>query len=255
MGLRHIVLAGVLCALALPATADPYPWLKGARITRTLEDAVPALSGFKRTVASPGSFAAWLRHLPMKAAGAPVKLYDGRSKFDQQHHAAVIDIDTGAENLQQCADAVMRLRAEYLLAQGRARDISFNYTNGKRQTFPGGSYDQFRRYMRRIFSYAGSYSLEREMQKVPVTSIAVGDVFIQGGFPGHAVLVIDMAENAVTGEKRFLLMQSFMPAQDMHVLKNPHATDASPWYPAALGPELVTPEWIFKAGDLRRFKN
>ncbi len=58
-------------------------------------------------------------------------------------------------------------------------------------------------------------------------------MFIKGGFPGHAVLVADVAENATTGEKRFLLVQSYMPAQQMHVLKNPAAADGSPWYPAA----------------------
>lgn len=254
MLLRSAIFAAALCALVSSAAADPYPWLKGAPVSRTLEQAIAAPSGFSRAPAAPGSFAQWLRRLPMKAAGAPVKLYDGRMKFDQQHHVAVVDIDTGAENLQQCADAVMRLRAEYLLAQGRARDIAFNYTDGKRQVFSGGSYDQFRRYMRRIFSYAGTYSLEREMQKVAAADIAIGDVFIQGGFPGHAVLVIDMAENVKTGEKRFLLSQSYMPAQDIHILKNPRASDGSPWYSTAFGPELVTPEWIFKSSDLRRFR-
>jgi len=84
----------------------------------------------------------------------------------------------------------------------------------------------------------------------------IGDVFIKGGFPGHAVLVVDMAANGATGEKRFLLMQSYMPAQDMHVLKNPKSADGTPWYAMpAQGQELVTPEWIFPAGTLRRFKN
>jgi hypothetical protein len=81
-------------------------------------------------------------------------------------------------------------------------------------------------------------------------------VFIKGGFPGHAVLVIDMAINPATGERRFMLLQSYMPAQDMHVLKNPKAPDGSPWYPVpADKAELATPEWVFPAGTLRRFKN
>ena len=41
-----------------------------------------------------------------------------------------------------------------------------------------------------------------------------------------------------------------MPAQQMHVLKNPAAADGSPWYPAAFDGELVTPEWTFAAGAL-----
>ena len=75
----------------------------------------------------------------------------------------------------------------------------------------------------------------------------------KGGFPGHAVLVADMAENSASGEKRFLLIQSYMPAQEMHILKNPGAPDGSPWYPAAFAGDLVTPEWTFRPGALHRW--
>ena len=84
----------------------------------------------------------------------------------------------------------------------------------------------------------------------------IGDVFIQGGFPGHAVLVADMVVNKATGDARFLLIQSYMPAQDMHILTNPKGEAGTPWYPIppAEG-ELITPEWIFKSAHLRRFKD
>lgn len=254
-----------IAALSHGAEADTrYPWLQGRSAARTLDRAIPPPSGFKRVEVASGSFAAFLQALPLKPAGTEVMLYDGRRKcFGSprpglfacaDYHVAVIDIDTGKRDLQQCADAVMRLRAEYLLGAGRKGDIAFNYTNGKRQRFRGGSYPEFRRYMDRIFAYAGSYSLEREMKRVPVKDMQIGDVFIQGGFPGHAVLVVDMAENPRTGEKRFLLMQSYMPAQDMHILSNPKMP-GSGWYPLNFGAELVTPEWIFKEGDLRRFRD
>jgi hypothetical protein len=170
----------------------------------------------------------------------------------------VIDIDTGNRDLQQCADAIMRLRGEYLLGSGRARDIGFNDTRGKPQPFKGDpkDYPGFRKYMDTVFSFSGSHSLERELQPVALADMRVGDVFIKGGFPGHAVLVVDIAVNPATGEKRFMLLQSYMPAQDMHVLKNPKAPDGSPWYPVpAEKAELVTPEWVFPPATLRRFKN
>jgi hypothetical protein len=78
-------------------------------------------------------------------------------------------------------------------------------------------------------------------------------VFIKGGFPGHAVLVADMVENRQTGEKRFLLLQSYMPAQDIHVLKNPKSEDGTPWYTTAIGDQLVTPEWVFPKTALKRW--
>ena len=254
-----MLIAAVLATSpAANALAARYPWRGDAAVAETIADRVPAPAGFKRIATEPGSFGEWLRGLPVKAAETPVRLYDGRPKWNQENHTAVIDIDTGTRDLQQCADAVMRLRAEYLLGAGRARDIAFNYTDGKRHAFQGSAanYKGFRRYMDRVFAYAGSYSLEREMAPSPLAAMQIGDVFIKGAFPGHAVLVVDMAASEATGDKRFLLMQSYMPAQDMHVLKNPKSTDSTPWYAIpAEGQELVTPEWIFPAGTLRRFRD
>ena len=103
-----------------------------------------------------------------------------------------------------------------------------------------------------VFAYAGTYSLDRELKSASVDDLRIGDVFIKGGFPGHAILVADMAMNAA-GEKRFLLVQSYMPAQEMHVLKNPNATDGSPWYTTDFGAHLVTPEWTFARTQLKRW--
>ena len=58
----------------------------------------------------------------------------------------------------------------------------------------------------------------------------IGDVFIIGGSPGHAVIVVDMAVNPETHEKVFLLAQSYMPAQQIQLLKNNNDPDLSPWY-------------------------
>jgi hypothetical protein len=95
-----------------------------------------------------------------------------------------------------------------------------------------------------VFIWAGTYSLERELTPKPVAELAAGDLFIKGGFPGHAVLVADAVENRATGERRFLLVQSFMPAQEMHVLKNPADATARPGIPW-LGDRLVTPGGCF----------
>ncbi len=81
----------------------------------------------------------------------------------------------------------------------------------------------------------------------------VGDVFIQGGSPGHAVLVVDMAVKKNKRQKVFLLAQSYMPAQDIHILKNPSDSILSPWYSFQSGDTLRTPEWDFSWSDLERF--
>lgn len=228
-----------------------------------------------RVAAAPESFADWLRHLPLKPAGSPVLHFDGRPKPNQSLHAAVIDIDVGKRDLQQCADAVIRLRAEYLYAGGaadRAR-IAFDFTSGDRVSFArwaegwrpvvvknrvswqrsgarGNDRALFADYLATIFTYAGSKSLERELAPVRDARKAQGgDVFIQGGFPGHAVIVVDVAVDP-NGRHVMLLAQSFMPAQSIHVLKNPKG---GVWYDAAAG-DPETPEWTFRAGHVRRFR-
>jgi hypothetical protein len=188
----------------------------------------------------------------------------------------VLDVDVGDKDLQQCADAVIRLRAEYLFAGPCQDEIRFNFTSGdtakwkewrdgvrpviagnsvsweKRATADGG-YANFRSYLETVFTYAGSASLERELSPVAEPEdVNPGDVFIQGGFPGHAVLVVDVAEND-SGDRVFLLAQSYMPAQDIHILRS--FERISPWYRAQRSGALQTPEWDFDYDDLRRFRS
>jgi hypothetical protein len=262
--LAVLTAAALLCAapVGAPTTAmaaaPTYAWRSPATAAPagTLAERIAPPPDFERVAVAPESWAAWLRGLPLKPAGSPVLLYTGAPKQRQDVHAAVIDIDVGNRDLQQCADAIMRLRGEWLFAAGRTRDIGFNYTDGKRRAFASRrqtDYAAFRKYMTLVFAYAGTYSLERELKSAPLSDMQIGDVFIKGGFPGHAVLVADMAVNNDTGEKRFLLIQSYMPAQEMHVLRNPAVPDGSPWYPADGTGPLVTPEWTFAAGSLRRW--
>ena len=239
-----------------------------------IESRVPPPGGFERVPAGGGSFGAWLRQLAVRAGRPPVYLFDGRKKANQYAHHAVLDVDVGDTDLQQCADAVIRLRAEYLFSGPCRASIAFNFTSGdaarwaewrdgfrpvvrgnsvswKRSAEADSSYPNFRDYLDIVFMYAGSASLERELTAVAnFARPEIGDVFIQGGFPGHAVIVVDVAVNDA-GERAFLLAQSYMPAQDMHILNS--YEDISPWYGARATGVLTTPEWTFNREDLRRF--
>jgi hypothetical protein len=68
---------------------------------------------------------------------------------------------------------------------------------------------------------------------------------MRGSFPGHAVTVVAMAEDQNKGRKVFLLAQSFLPAQDIHVLKNRNDKTLSPWYDLNFEKTLEAPEWTF----------
>ena len=265
--------------LCLPSAfgqqSTAYQWPHGTDGTVAGRIAVP--KGFERTAVEKGSFAGWLRHLPLKPENAPVLLFNGSRKANQSVHAAVIDIDAGTRDLQQCADAVIRLRAEYLYSRKAYDEIRFNFTSGDTAAYvqwrngfrpevrgnnvrwvkkadADSSYTSFRQYLDTVFTYAGSLSLSRELDaRRNVADIEAGDVFIRGGSPGHAVLVIDTAAKKDTGEKIFLLAQSYMPAQDIHILKNPNDSNLSPWYLVRAGDALQTPEWAFAWSDLMRF--
>ena len=107
-----------------------------------------------------------------------------------------------------------------------------------------------------VFTYAGTASLSKELLTIPYTSLQPGDVFIKGGSPGHAVIVVDVAIHPKTKKKVFLLAQSYMPAQQIHILVNPANHSLSPWYELTETDSgyLYTPEWTFEKKELKRFK-
>jgi hypothetical protein len=82
-------------------------------------------SGYTQIAAEAGSFSAWLQNLPLKPAGTPAKTYQGKIAHTDKYTGAIIDMSVGTQDLQQCADAVMRLRAEYLYQKKDYKGISF----------------------------------------------------------------------------------------------------------------------------------
>jgi len=259
------------------SSVNHYSWLtEKGKIENNLINRISTPSGFERLQAPTNSFADWLRHLPLKPGKPDVMLYNGEPKNNQSAHFAVLNIDVGKEDLQQCADAVMRLQSEYHYSIQEYEKIHFNFTsghealyskwkegyrpkiNGSKVTWtksaePSNTYKIFRSYLRQVFMYAGSSSLSKELTPVSLADLKIGDIFIRGGFPGHAVIILDVAINTMTKEKQFVLAQSYMPAQDIHILLNP-ATQNAPWFSLPEGSLLVTPEWTFERSELKRFK-
>ena len=214
---------------------------------------IPPPNGFTRINASPNSFISWLRKLPLKK-DKTVYLYNGKVKPNQSAQFAVVDISTGKTDLQQCADVVMRLRAEYLFAQKKYDSIRFMDYNRKWYNWKGTSNrSQFDTYLQQVFGWCGSASLEKQLKPVSNFShIQPGDVLIKGGFPGHAMIVADMAVNN-KGQKAYMLIQGYQPAQDVHIVVNPLDQKISPWYLVEDGNIIITPEWDFFKDQLYRW--
>ena len=216
-------------------------------------DSIPLPEGYTRIPVNSNSFAAWLREVGLKE-DKTVYLYDGSLKHNQTAQFAVLDVSVPNKNLQQCADAVMRLRAEYLFAEKHYDNISFTDNDNTTYSFHTPySKENFMRYMETVFGMCGSASLSKQLKPVDdFTNIAPGDVLIRGGFPGHAVIVMDVAADS-TGKKIFMLAQSYMPAQDIHVLVNPANEKLSPWYEVDDAQQILTPEYVFYKTELKRW--
>lgn len=242
----------------------------------TLETRIKVPDTYERVSVDDGSFSAFLRNYSLKEDGSPVLLYNGNEKGNQSAHVAVFELPIESENLQQCADSVMRMYAEYFWATGQYEKISFHFTNGFEADYTkwregnriqvegndvywtnsaeyDDSYECFMKYMKMVFSYAGTLSMETEAEEIILPEVQAGDVFLMGGSPGHVVMVVDVCENA-EGKKAFLLAQGYMPAQEFHVLKNPlHEND--PWYyEDEIQYPLRTPEYSFEEGSLKRLE-
>lgn len=247
---------------------------------------IPVPKNCKRDSVEPGSFAEYLRNLPLKPQGYPTHLYNGTEKANQNAAFRVVDMDIDTVDLQQCADACIRLYAEYLWHSKQYDRIKFHFVSGfladyerwahgerirvnEAQTHASWyrlnnredySYDTFRQYLLMVFTYAGTASLPKDLERTTVSEgntplpINIGDVIVQPGSPGHAVIVVDKA-----GES-FILAQSYMPAQELEILNG----QSGAWNVIALTPEsgnqysIVTPEWHFRINDnsyIMHFKN
>ena len=206
----------------------------------------------------------YMRKLPMMPDGSPVYIYDGSLKQTQNHHVGVLDVSVGDRDLQQCSDAAQRLRTDYLYQTKQYDKISYHFVNGMELSWnkwregwrvkrenkktvmvksakAGDTEEVFRNYQKWLFIYAGVSSVMKESPKITIKDLQPGDVIAA---TGHLIIVLDVVENE-QGEKRFLLAQSYIPAQQIEVLKNTYSDN--PWYDAKHleSCPFITPEWTY----------
>lgn len=290
--MKKIISGVVITMVLLGCTHDKVPPTNASQETKSMTpESLVQINKDKNTVRerfSPpkgyqwqdekqDSFGYFIENFKLKPYGSQILRYDGTPISTQHLHEAVFDIDTGNKDLQQCADAVIRLRAEYLYKNKKEDDIKFHFTsghllswndykNGTRAFVSGNSvsfrktagfddsYQSFRAYLDLIFNYSGTISLNKET--TPVTKNAdlkTGDILITPGSPGHVVFIAGVCINK-EGKKLFLLGEGFTPAQSIHLLSNPFDQNISPWYELDVNtPETKTARYIFKPTNLRSF--
>ncbi|MBB3699986.1 DUF4846 domain-containing protein [Flammeovirga yaeyamensis] len=234
--------------------------------------------GYKRVVLKSNTFASYLRHLPLKEKGAPILDFTGQPIPNQNAHMGVIDVSVGSKDLQQCADAAIRLRAEYLWKEKEFDKINFHFTSGhlykwndhkkgmrpvvngnkvsfvKKATFDD-SYKNFKNYLNWVYIYAGSISVNKEMDKVTTNQeIKIGDLIVTPGSPGHVVIIVDQAKND-RGESIYLIAEGYTPAQSIHIIKNTNSPSLKGWYKINNNAETITERYPFYTTNVRRFKD
>lgn len=256
-----------------------YAWLTPQAKVRPLVDVFAPPKGFTRVAAPAGSFAEFLRGLPLRPAGAAVNAYDGRQlhEADDTRIAAVAELDVSPTDIQQCADSVIRLHAEWVWSAGDRNSIAYHFLSGdlaKWPSYAGGSrpviegnkvgwaqtakaasdHATFRKYLDVVFNYASTISVAKMSSKpVERSDLRAGDFFVLPGGPGHAILILDVAEDA-KGRRVALLGQGFMPAQDFQVLRDTSRSHSA-WFPLD-GDDVDTPFWpvAFPWSSLHRMK-
>ena len=233
--------------------------------------------GYQRVTYAPGSFQEYLRNFTLLEAGSEVINYDGRPYGYQRGHVGVLDLSVPDNGLQQCADALIRLRAEYLWQTDRKDQIGFNFTsghycswkkyaegyrpviNGNKVTFNKSasadtSKENFYRYLNLIYTYSGTQSLHDELIHIDdPNEMRLGDMLVYPGFPGHIIIAVDEIVNE-SGQKLFIFAQGNTPAQSVHLLKNLNDSKLSPWYSYPKRESFNIPTYTFRKFKCIRFK-
>ena len=122
MKIKYIIILLLITITALPLQACDKKQPAQKHTTKdttanTVKTRFTLPEGYTRLTPENNSFAHYLQNLPLKPEGTIALNYDGSVKQPDDVYSAVVNIDVGEKDLQQCADAIMRLRAEYLFAQ------------------------------------------------------------------------------------------------------------------------------------------
>lgn len=234
------------------------------------ENQIPVIRDVVMSVGD-GDWADFLRQLPI--VDSPVLDYRGKPVRYQGKAAGIIPYDVGTSDLQQCADALMRLRAEFLFGEKRFNDIGFHFVSGQYYAFKDyclgktpvtsgntvkmvtrsprpHTHQSLRHYLDIVYTYASTISLARELKTA--TEFGVGTIVIHPGSPGHCFIIID--EKTEKNIHYYKLAEGYTPAQSIYVLRNEKEPGKNPWYPLIKGQTIETASYIFDNYQLKKFE-
>ncbi len=243
----------------------------------TIKNRVNMPKGYKRVVYNKGTFEDYVRNYKLKPFGSKIINFDKSIYYWQNGHIGILEVPVPRNGLQQCADALIRIRSEYLWSKNRKEEIGFNFTSGHycswkdysagyRPQINGNKVifnkvekanytkENFYDYLNLIYTYSGTLSLYNELDKINSDKeLKIGDMLIKGGSPGHIVMICDEIIDT-DGNKLYLLFQGNTPAQSVHLVKNLENTNLSPWYDLKLNSKIGVSNYTFRNSEYVKFK-
>jgi len=236
LGAVALILSRLLPSLA---SGQTYPFCEICTQTETIAGRFAPPRGFTRVEASQGSYAEWLRQMPLLPPDADALDWTGRLALSAAEVGGVLDWRL-LGRAEQCADIALRLAAEYARVKKEDDRIAFRSLSGETITWtawrngryainsdgsaivyhPGvglqdtrSAFDDFLRF---VMTYANTASIKRDWPVAGARDLRIGDVLVQPGCPGtglgHLSVVVDLCEN-VSGERLYLFIDGFTPAR------------------------------------------
>jgi hypothetical protein len=236
-----------------------------------------SLPGYSVFTDEPDSWSEWLRLLPLAAPGTPVRNYRGEIVVpgDDEHLAAVVAIDIGNRDIQQSADVILRLHAEWRWYIDDLRMLYLSDTKVElplqkwvagerliegegqpswiRQAAPTPKLEhaEFREYLDSVFTWSDGRALLAESVPLAPEVLEPGAFFLHEGHPAEVLVVLDVATSPA-GKRAMLLAQALNPAENIHVIR---PSRDSLWFPVRTDQPVRVPRakpYAWK--ELRRMK-
>jgi len=180
--------------------------------------------------------------------------------YNYMYHAS-FNLRPGNTDFNEGNNQIIRLLAEFNWFNKKYKRIVFsNYYDRQisykewlkfNYEYKEESYESLWAYLNSLFS-DGSAKFP-ETVKVKADDIQIGDIFMSDNYFEKVVIVVDIAEDKLTGRKIVVLAQGSKNLPGLHILLNSSNTYLEKWFET--DGVIFTPEGNFDINDLRRFKD
>ena len=130
-------------------------------------------------------FSRWLRRVPVVSRN---EVYSYKGKILHRRADGIIPLSVGLRDIQQCADSILRIYGEFLWHTKQSSKWGVHFTSGDVSTWEqwsegerfrigkkverymtktrDNSYEQYQKWLKHSFLYAGTLSLHKDAIKV-----------------------------------------------------------------------------------------